>query len=237
MWTAADSGKSHSQGRNVGKGVQIGGTVCVTNPKTFLTGSLKAGVVAFTFGAKGISPLEMRAFPVNGKPVGLRDRFVFGAAPVFLSVVPVFVVTGTAAGFGLAERTAKLLAQAAMTIGSLPVFVHGKTRIADGIASREFLWVFCIALVQRNHSISLVNILYQIIDRFHIVPLVAQEGTFLKGNGIVGSSEYFLNNRRIRRIGGGGQFINGQAGNAVHQNMIFVAPVKFMPLFIVLVGG
>ena len=92
------------------QGVQIGGAACVPNPETFLAGSLKAGVVTFTFGAQSISPLETGAFPVNGKPVGIRDGFVFGTASVFLAIVPVFVVTGAATGFGLAERTAKLLA-------------------------------------------------------------------------------------------------------------------------------
>ena len=70
--TVVDSSKGHSQGRDVSQGVQIGGAVCITNPETFLAGSLKAGVVAFTFGAQSISPLETGAFPVNGKPVGIR---------------------------------------------------------------------------------------------------------------------------------------------------------------------
>ena len=56
--TAADSGKSDSQGRNVSQSVQIGGAVCVTNLETFLAGSLKTGVVAFTFGTQSISALE-----------------------------------------------------------------------------------------------------------------------------------------------------------------------------------
>ena len=108
--TAADSGKSYSQGRDMSQGIQIGGAACITNPETILTGSLKAGVVTFTFGAQSISALETGAFPVNGKPVGIRYGFVFGTAFVFLSIVPVIVVTGAAADFGLAERTAKLLA-------------------------------------------------------------------------------------------------------------------------------
>ena len=65
----ADSGKSHSQSRNVCQGVQIGGVVCVMNPKTFPAGSLKTGVVAFTFGAKCIRSLELRALPVNGTEI------------------------------------------------------------------------------------------------------------------------------------------------------------------------
>ena len=107
--TATDSGKSYSQGRDMSQGIQIGGAASITNPEAFLTGNLKAGVVTFTFGAQCISPLETGAFPVNGKPVGIRYGSVFGAAFVFLAIVPVFVVTGAATCFGLAERTAKLL--------------------------------------------------------------------------------------------------------------------------------
>ena len=92
------------------KRIQVGGAAGVTDPKALLIGSLKARMVAFTFGTQSISVFELRALPVNGKPVAIGDRFVFGAASVFLAVVPVFVVTGAGAGFGLAERTAKLLA-------------------------------------------------------------------------------------------------------------------------------
>ena len=70
--SAADSGKSHSQGGDVSQGVQIYGIVRITNPETFLAGSLEAGVAAFAFGAQCISPLEAGAFPVNGKRARCR---------------------------------------------------------------------------------------------------------------------------------------------------------------------
>ena len=131
----------------MGQGIQIGGAGCVTNPKTFLAGSLKTGVVAFTFGAQSISALEAGGLPVNGKPVGIRDRFVFGTTSVFLAVVPIFVVTGTAGGLGFAERATEFLAQAANAVGSLTIFVHSKAGIADRITGRNLVWVFCTALV------------------------------------------------------------------------------------------
>ena len=145
--TVQDSGKSHRQSRDVSQGVQIGGAVGVTDPEAFLAGSLKAGVVTFTFRAQGISAIEAGGSPVNGKSVSIRNGTVFGASSVFPAVVPVFMVTGTTTGFGLAERAAKFLAQAAMTIGCLTVFVHSKARIANGIAGRELVWIFCVALV------------------------------------------------------------------------------------------
>ena len=102
-----------------------------------------------------------------------------------------------------------------MTIGGFSVLVHGEAGIADRIASGELFRVFRIAFVERDHSVTLVNIFYQVIYCIHIVALVAQEGTLLNGNDIIGSREYFLNDGRVRHIGRGGQFINGQAGNAV----------------------
>ena len=235
--TAADSGKSHSQCGDVCQRVQVGSTVCVTNPKTFLAGSLEAGVVTFAFGAQGIRAFEVGAVPVNGKSVGIWDSFVFGAASVFLAIVPVFVVTGAAVGFGLAERTTELLARTAMAIGSLTIFVHGKAGVAEGIAGRKFFRVFCIAFVQWNDSFTPADVFYQVVEGGHIIGFVTQEGTLLKRDEMVGSGKYFPRNGRIRHIGGGSQFIKGQAGNAVHQHMVFVSPVKLISPLIVLIGG
>ena len=123
-----------------------------------------------------------------------------------------------------------------MAIGSLTILVHGKTHIANGVAGRQFLRGLCIAFVQRNHSISPVDIFYQVIDSFHIVALVAQEGTLLKGKGMIGTSEYLLNSSGIRHIGGGSQLIKRQTGNAVHQHMVFVSPVELITPLVVLVG-
>ena len=100
------------------QGIQVGGASGVTDPKALLAGSLKARIAAFTFGTKGISPLKLRAFPVNGKTIVRRDRFVFGAALVFLSVVPVFVVAGTTLRLGMTEGTTELLADSSIVKGS-----------------------------------------------------------------------------------------------------------------------
>lgn len=68
------------------------------------------------------------------------------------------------------------------------VLVHGKARITNRVAGRQLLRGLRIALVQRDNSFSLINILHQIVDRFRIIALVAQEGTRAKGKGIVGGS-------------------------------------------------
>ena len=95
--TGADSGKSHSECRDVCQRVQVGGAVSITNPETLLSGSLKTGVVACALGTQSISSLEAGALPVNGKSVSIRNSFVFCASSVLLAVVPVFVVTGAGA--------------------------------------------------------------------------------------------------------------------------------------------
>ena len=108
-----------------------------------------------------------------------------------------------------------------MSIGSFSILVHSETRVADRIAgSREFLRVFCIAQIERNYGFSIVNVFHHIIDRFHVIALIAQESTLLNGQGAVGSGEDFLNNGGIRHIGGSSQLIKGQTGNAVYQHVI-----------------
>ena len=65
----------------------------------------------------------MQAFPVNGKSVVCWNGLIFGASPVPLAVVPVFVVTRANTGLGLTERTAVFLAGTPI-VGGLSVLVH-----------------------------------------------------------------------------------------------------------------
>lgn len=173
-WTAQDGGTVHGQSGDMGQRIQVGSTAAVANPKAFLTGSLKAGVVSFTFSTQGISALELRTISVNGKAVVVGNGFVFGAAQVFLAIVPVFVVAGAGARFGLPEGAAKFLACASVVRG-FSIFVHGKASVAKEIANRQLFRVFDIVFVQRDNGVSLIDIFYQVIDGFHIVALVTQE--------------------------------------------------------------
>ncbi len=43
--------------------------------------------------------------------------------------------------------------------------------------------------------------------------------------------------RTVGNIGRGGQFIEGKPRDAVHQDMVFITPVKFVAFLIVLVGS
>ena len=124
-------------------GVKIGGTVAVMNPQPLLPGSLKAGVVTLTFGTESVSSLEGKAVTVNGKTVIIGNGNVLGAAPVFLAVVPVLVITRTRGRFGLTERTAEFLAGSAI-FGGLSILIHSETGVTDGMAGGKLLGVSCV---------------------------------------------------------------------------------------------
>ena len=118
--------------------VEISSTAAISNPKSFLTRCLKAGIVTLTLCTQGVCSLETEAAAVNGKPVIRGDDPVFNATPVFLPVIPVLVVAGTFAGFGLAERAAVFLAGTPI-VGRFAVLVHGEPGLADRITGRKCL--------------------------------------------------------------------------------------------------
>ena len=70
---------------------------------------LETGVVAFGFASEGIDFLERDTLAVNRKSVIVGNGNIFCTAFVFLTVVPIFMVTGAGEGFGLSERTAVFL--------------------------------------------------------------------------------------------------------------------------------
>ena len=104
----------------------------------FLTCGFETGIVTLTLCTQGIDTLKTQAFPVNGKPVIVWNGFIFRAAPVFLAVVPVFVVAGANTGLGLAEGAAVFLAGTPI-VGGFAVLVHGEPGLADRITGRKCL--------------------------------------------------------------------------------------------------
>ena len=104
------------------------------NPKSFLTGILEAGVIAFAFGTKGIGTLEGGTGSVDGETVVVRDSDVFGTAAVFSAVVPVPVIAGALAGLGISERAAELLTGTTV-IGGFAILVHGEAGFTNEIAN------------------------------------------------------------------------------------------------------
>ena len=205
------------------------------NPKSFLASILEAGVVAFTFRTEGVGALEGSAGSVDGKTVIIRDGDVFGAAAVLLSIVPILVIARAFAGFGLPEGTAELLAGTAL-IRSFAVLVHGEIGRTKKVAGRELGRVFGIPLVDRNNGITLINVVDSVVDGFDIIALVSDEGAFADGNDFVGGFEDIKGNRGVDDIGGRGDLIDRQTGDAVSEDVIFVAPIEFTLLLVVLVG-
>ena len=113
-------GIGHSQGRNVSQSVQICRALPITDPKPFLASFFESGIVAFTFCTQGVGSFEAQTISVNGAPVIRRNGLVFGSAPIFLSVVPIFGVTRTDGCLRLPEGTAEFLSEPTMSIRSFP---------------------------------------------------------------------------------------------------------------------
>ena len=90
--------------------VEVRRACAVAHPQPFLTCGFEAGIVTLTLRPQGVSPFKIEATAVNGKSVIVWNGLIFRAAPVFLAVVPVFVVAGANTGLGLAERAAVFLA-------------------------------------------------------------------------------------------------------------------------------
>ena len=133
-----NGGQRNSQGGDVGQCVEVCRACAIAHPQPFLTCGFEAGIVTLTLCTQGVCPLETEAATVNGKSVVIGNGFIFRAAPVFLAVVPVFVVAGANTGLGLAERAAVFL-PGTMIVGGFAIFVHGQPGRADRITGRKRL--------------------------------------------------------------------------------------------------
>ena len=122
-----DSSQGNGQQRNVGDGIEVGGTFLAAHPKPFLSSGLETGVIAFAFGAQGVHGLEADAGAIDGQAVIIWDGDVLGTAPVLFAIVPVFVVTWTGGGFGQFEWAGEFLPNATPVKG-LHIVVHSKAR-------------------------------------------------------------------------------------------------------------
>ena len=161
----------------------------IAHPEALLAGSLETGIVRLTLGTQRIDGFERDRSAVNGKAVVVRNGDVFGAATVFLAVVPAFVITGTdgIGRMGTLKGTAKLLTGASM-FREFTIPMHGKTGIADGISNREFLEVFHTARVKRDKAIAVINITDSVVEGLDIIPLVGEEVTFMQRKSRIGSA-------------------------------------------------
>ena len=118
--------------------VEVRRACAAAHPQPFLTCGFEAGIVALALCTQGVSLFKIETAAVNGKSIIVWNGLVFRAAPVFLPIVPVFVVTGANAGLGLAERAAVFLAGTPI-VGGFAVLVHGEPGLADRITGRKCL--------------------------------------------------------------------------------------------------
>ena len=91
--------------------------------------------------------------------------------------------------------------------------------------------------VIRNKCLALIDCFHGVVDAFHIVALVGEEGAFLQRDRLIRGREDLSSDGGIGDVARCGQLVEQQPGNAVHQHMAFVAPVELIPSLIVLVGG
>ena len=156
-----NGGQRNSQGRDMSQRIEVCRAGSIAHPQAFLTCGFEAGIVTLTLRPQGVSPFERKAAAVNGKPVVIGNGPVFRAAPVFLPIVPVFVVTRANTGLGLAERAAVFLAGTPI-VGGFSVLVHSQPGRADRIASRKRFRGFRAAWIEGDKRLAL-------IDRFTVL--------------------------------------------------------------------
>ena len=133
-----NGGQRNSQGRDVDQRIEVCRAVSVTHPQPFLTCGFEAGIVTLTLCTQGVCPLETEAAAVNGKSVVCWNGLILGAAPVFLPVIPVFVITRANIGFGLTEWAAEFL-PGTIIVGGFAVLVHSQPGLTDRITGRKCL--------------------------------------------------------------------------------------------------
>ena len=95
--------------------------------------------------------------------------------------------------------TAVFLASSSV-FSEFSVSVHRQTGFTQGCPTRKLVRILCVALIQRNDTLSMVNVTDSVVDGFHIVGLVCKEGAFLNRQIFVGFLENVQCNRGIGNI-------------------------------------
>ena len=124
-----NGGQRNSQGRDMSQRIEVCRAGSIAHPQPFLTCGFEARIVTLALCTQGVCSLETEAATVNGKSVIVWNGLIFRAAPVFLPIVPVFVVAGANTSLRLAERTAVFLAGTPI-VGRFAVLVHSSTWIS-----------------------------------------------------------------------------------------------------------
>ena len=106
-----------------------------------------------------------------------------------------------------------------------------------GLPAGSVLETFVLRGSRGDKCLALINRFYRIVDAFRVVALIREKGTSLQREDLVGCGEDVNGDCGIHDVGLGGQLVEWQAGDAVHQHMALVPPVELIPPLIVLVGG
>lgn len=215
-----NGGQRNSQGRDVGQRIEVRRTCATAHPQPFLTCGFEAGIVTLALCTQGVCSLETEAATVNGKSVVIRNGLVFRVAPVFLAVVPVFVVAGANTGFGLTEWAAEFL-PGTIIVGGFAIFVHSQSSITDQVTCRKS-FALGIAFFEGDKSFPIIDRFHGVVDAFRVVALVGKEGAFLQRDCLIRSCEDVNGNCGIHDVGLGGQLVEWQPGDIVHQHMALV---------------
>ena len=231
-----NGGQRNSQGRDMSQRIEVCRAGSIAHPQPFLTCGFEARIVTLALCTQGVSPFEMETTAVNGKSVIVWNGLIFRAAPVFLPIVPVFVVAGANTSLRLAEGAAVFLAGTPI-VGGLAVLVHSQPGRADWITDRNRFRGFRAAWIEGDKCLALVDCFYRIVDAFRVIALVGKEGAFLQRNRLIRGREDLSGDGGIGDVARCGQLVEWQPGDAVHQHMAFVSPVELIPPLIVLVGG
>ena len=150
-----NGGQRNRQGGDVGQRIEVCRTCAVAHPQPFLTCGFEARIVTLALCTQGVCSLETEAAAVNGKPVIRGDDPVFNATPVFLPVIPVFVVTRASTGFGLTEGAAEFL-PGTIIVGGFAIFVHSQSSITDQVTCRKS-FALGIAFFEGDKSFPIID--------------------------------------------------------------------------------
>ena len=114
--------------------------------------------------------------------------------------------------------------------------MHSQSSITDQVTCRKS-FALGIAFFEGDKSFPIIDRFHGVVDAFRVVALIREKGTPLQREDLVGCGEDVNGNCGIHDVGLGGQLVEWQPGDAVHQHMAFVSPVELIPPLIVLVGG
>ena len=200
-----NGGQRNRQGGDVGQCIEVCRACAVAHPQPFLTCGFEAGIVTLALCTQGVCPLETEAAAVNGKSVIIWNGLIFRAAPVFLPIVPVFVVAGANIGFGLTEWAAEFLS-GTIIVGGFAIFVYSQSSITNQVTCRKS-FALGIAFFEGDKSFPIIDRFHGVVDAFRVVALIREKGTPLQREDLVGCGKDVNDNCGIHDVSWGGQFV------------------------------